>query len=796
MDRKNELPDCKWGAACYRTNPEHLLEFRHPGPGTETNSVKSHEGTTTSQLPALPTSSIERLSDGKDLVLLMLVGPPGAGKSTVCQKIIQNAARPWTRVCQDVISNGKRGSKAQCLKVAGTALSTGRSVLIDRCNIDGTQRQEFLVLAKERGVQAHALVINLPVSVCIQRASKRTEHEGGLEGSGVGGVVTRVSRSRIPPTLEEGFVRITYCRTDTELDKTVSLYSQLDIGGHLPLGVFGASVQEEKGTLRSLLQNGSKELKLKSTSNRQAMQTKVDETDGARSLAFPSISTADFQFDHEMAADIIVETVVEFHRNPSHAGLRFVFVDLSGNSDMLRRVSKKAAEAGMSALQLLIHAGDITNLRTSGGPQCNYIANATNWRLKPGGGGVNAAIFEAAGSEFEAATKEVAKTLQPGDAVAVPIPATSPLRRVEGVTHVIHVLGPNMNPMRPNSLAGDYNQGCQVLRNAYSNLFKVFSSIALKNTNFSNALHKPLEVKDQPETKASLKVAPKNAFTFMMQSAKRKGSGDLDLQQKRERLVSEDSKKNDEGVNKESTKTNSDVDMVDSSTAPLQQSREGKALESAEVTLKKSNEDRATGKWGSWAQELRNIALHPEKHFPAALEITKEAVVIPDKYAKAKKHLLIIARRDGLDSIEDVGSQHLPILKHMHSLGETWARRYIDEDPTLVFRLGYHSEPSMRQLHMHVISQDFDSPNLKNKKHWNSFTSGFFRDSLDVLAEVEEKGQVMPCGSEVEGKFMKMELRCHQCRSAQPNMPRLKAHLLNCRIPLERPYLITSTRAS
>ena len=53
MDRKNELPDCKWGAACYRTNPEHLLEFRHPGPGTETNSVKSHEGTTTSQLPGI-----------------------------------------------------------------------------------------------------------------------------------------------------------------------------------------------------------------------------------------------------------------------------------------------------------------------------------------------------------------------------------------------------------------------------------------------------------------------------------------------------------------------------------------------------------------------------------------------------------------------------------------------------------------------------------------------------------------------------------------------------------------------
>lgn len=33
-------------------------------------------------------------------MLLMLVGPPGSGKSTVCQKIVQNSARPWTRVCQ------------------------------------------------------------------------------------------------------------------------------------------------------------------------------------------------------------------------------------------------------------------------------------------------------------------------------------------------------------------------------------------------------------------------------------------------------------------------------------------------------------------------------------------------------------------------------------------------------------------------------------------------------------------------------------------------------------------------
>lgn len=32
-------------------------------------------------------------------------------------------------------------------------------------------------------------------------------------------------------------------------------------------------------------------------------------------------------------------------------------------------------------------------------------------------------------------------------------------------------------------------------------------------------------------------------------------------------------------------------------------------------------------------------------------------------------------------------------------------------------------------VHLHVISQDFDSPCLKNKKHWNSFTTGYFIES-------------------------------------------------------------------
>lgn len=86
----------------------------------------------------------------------------------------------------------------------------------------------------------------------------------------------------------------------------------------------------------------------------------------------------------------------------------------------------------------------------------------------------------------------------------------------------------------------------------------------------------------------------------------------------------------------------------------------------------------------------------------------------------------------------------------------------------------------MRQLHLHVISQDFDSLHLKNKKHWNTFTTSFFRDSAAVIDEIEKHGAAIINDDE---KLLKMELRCHRCRSAHPKIPRLKSHIASCKCP-------------
>lgn len=38
------LPLCKYGRQCYRKNPQHIREFRHPPKVDEENPIKSNDG--------------------------------------------------------------------------------------------------------------------------------------------------------------------------------------------------------------------------------------------------------------------------------------------------------------------------------------------------------------------------------------------------------------------------------------------------------------------------------------------------------------------------------------------------------------------------------------------------------------------------------------------------------------------------------------------------------------------------------------------------------------------------------
>ncbi|XP_074264571.1 transcription factor bHLH140-like [Silene latifolia] len=708
---------------------------------------------------------------GKTLLVIMM-GAPGSGKSTFCDHVMSASSRPWVRICQDNINNGKSGTKVQCLSSAAVALKENKSVFIDRCNLDREQRAEFVKLGSS-DVGVHVVVLDLPAKLCISRSVKRTGHEGNLQGGKAAAVVNRMLQKKELPKLSEGFSRITICQTEHDVQEAVTTYSLLGPSDTLPSGCYGLKSPDTKkqvgimkflkkvdpptnvvsSSSNTLSSSSCQSIKEKQTCNEVPIpdlsgRAKDEQTKGehikfesacdtsaltaAPTLAFPSISTDGFQFDIEKASDIIVEKVEEYIKKLGNA--RLVMIDLTHHSRILSLVKAKVAERNIDPNKFFTFVGDITCLYSKGGLRCNVIANAANWRLRPGGGGVNAAIFNAAGPSLEIATKERAKSLSPGKAVVVPLPSISPLFKREAVTHVIHVLGPNMNPERPNCLNNNYDEGCKILREAYSSLFEGFRTILKSQT-----------------------------------IATERGSGKTHLKQS-DNTSSDQKIKDEDGCSNERSKKHKGLKYeIDCDLADVR-----KEMQQLDKVKKNTSTSKA---WASWALALYNIAMNPQKHEKDVLETTADVVVINDAYPKAEKHILVIARANGLDGIRDVCKEHLVLLQMMHKVGMGWVERFLQEDESLIFRLGFHSVPSMRQLHLHVISQDFDSESLKNKKHWNSFNTEFFRDAVDVIEEIEKFG-TPSLGDE---SLLLKELRCHRCKSAHPNIPRLKSHISQCR---------------
>ncbi|KAL3569771.1 hypothetical protein D5086_029661 [Populus alba] len=285
-------------------------------------------------------------------VMVILVGAPGSGKSTFCEHVMGSSLRPWTRICQDTINNGKAGTKPQCLKRAAAALKEGKSLFIDRCNLDKEQRSDFVKLDCGAQVDVHAVVLDLPAQLCISRSVKRTGHEGNLQGGKAAAVVNRMLQKKELPKLNEGFARIVFCHNENDVEATIKAYSALG-----PLDTLSNdSVQDSacpqasnanntccKGTTKQslLLGAASKEVKESEDMAKGSVDADVSAGD-ITTLAFPSISTADFQFNNEKASDIIVEKVEEFVNKLENA--RLVLVDLSHGSKILSLVRAKAAK--------------------------------------------------------------------------------------------------------------------------------------------------------------------------------------------------------------------------------------------------------------------------------------------------------------------------------------------------------------------------------------------------------------------------------------------------------------------
>ncbi|KAF6208483.1 hypothetical protein GE061_016939 [Apolygus lucorum] len=140
------------------------------------------------------------------------------------------------------------------------------------------------------------------------------------------------------------------------------------------------------------------------------------------------------------------------------------------------------------------------------------------------------------------------------------------------------------------------------------------------------------------------------------------------------------------------------------------------------------------------------------------LYVDQRIVILKDAYPKAERHFLVLPKRN-IPSLESIEMCDLELLKHMHRQGKFIANLY---GQGRTFRMGYHVEPSMDRLHLHVISDDMNSPSLKKERHWNKFTTPLFVDSHKVIEDLENGGVVqLPSNREIE-MFLNAPLKCHK----------------------------------
>jgi len=172
-----------------------------------------------------------------------------------------------------------------------------------------------------------------------------------------------------------------------------------------------------------------------------------------------------------------------------------------------------------------------------------------------------------------------------------------------------------------------------------------------------------------------------------------------------------------------------------------------------------------------WSKNLVADMSDPE----AVVFEDEELCVIKDKYPKARIHLLVLPKDERLNSIQNLDRGHAPLVRRMEAAGRMAVQKRF---PPTEIRIGFHAVPSMARLHLHVISQDFDSEYLRYNKHWNAFNTPHFVDVSDVISQLEESGKVNAINSTKQrDQWLHSEMKCHKCDFKSYGMRDLKTHL-------------------
>ncbi|KAL6771120.1 hypothetical protein ACKKBF_B33995 [Auxenochlorella protothecoides x Auxenochlorella symbiontica] len=593
-------------------------------------------------------------------VMLIMIGIQGSGKSTFAESLITGSRLKWARVNQDSIAGpGKAGTRHQCVDAARKALQAGTSVIVDRCNPNPKQREDFCRLARELGVQVHCVVLDLPHNTCVERVLRRTAHEGGFQGvehakRGAGLAKGEGAAEGLP--LGEG-------------ERPEALSPGLDLPGQWVLDASGCA--SGVGAMHRLLTAagppGPKE--------------------GMR-----SVITC---------------------RNPAEAAVALsVWKGWDGRADpgaewLARRPPVRGSPGSIHRFMQTPRGGE-----AAGGalpcraPRTQAAAPGQGGRAVPplaqrSGGLVHSPTLPPSGS---------------GTATQNPAPGAPG--------------GGGDGESRPES-----------------------GGPARSATPRGNALALLMEA-SRKERRASAQDAGARGVA-------REGGVQI--------LVATPPRPSAEGE-------------APGTPAPVPGPAGGDSQPPADCGFEFSAFSRSAA-----GRALVSAARDPTGATGMDVIFHDELCVgVLDKYPKARAHALVLAREPDLLSVHDLRQRHVSLLRHMLERARGWSAARAAEDPSLpAFRCGFHALPSMPQLHLHVISQDFDSPCLKTKQHYNSFTTPFFLDAERwVIPRLQAGGRLSAQDLRGAAEHIRRPLACHRCGQGLANMPKVKDHLHACRAAL------------
>jgi aprataxin len=216
----------------------------------------------------------------------------------------------------------------------------------------------------------------------------------------------------------------------------------------------------------------------------------------------------------------------------------------------------------------------------------------------------------------------------------------------------------------------------------------------------------------------------------------------------------------------------------------------------------------SSSKGNNWRGGLLDYIIGWEK-FPSdvVLRVTPNTVLIRDMFPKATIHLLLLPRSPAhynqhpRDAFEDsdfltmikeeaasavllaaaelrrlLSSHSASSIAHDNAIDAGVAEDQLppDRDFSRDLRVGIHADPSMQQLHVHIISSDMHSDRLKHRKHYNSFNTSFFIPLSEFPLPTHDRRWE----SHDQNNNLKGDLVCWRCDKTFGNrFMELKKHL-------------------